>query len=225
MHLRKSTLGLFILGLFFLSSCLEIKEQVFLKRNGSGTFTLTIDMSQMKSMMEAMGVNIEDMGEEDPFSGVETDFEDQKAELESIPGVSNARVIPDRNTYAISVAFDFTDIDALNAGANKVFQDEDRTADMEYYRYSRGSFERTPYFEHAEQVKDELNNSEDLQGMDPTAFFGEMNYTTVFEFERPVKKMSNDSYSLSADNKSVSFQYFFFKEESEGTTVQNKISF
>ncbi|HAA15381.1 MAG TPA: hypothetical protein DCE41_28265 [Cytophagales bacterium] len=225
MHLPKSTIGLFILGLFFLTSCLEIREQVYIKRNGSGTFTLTVDMSQMKSMMAAMGVNLEDMGEEDPFANMETDFEDQKAELESIPGVTNARVITDREAYAISVAFDFTDIDALNAGANRVFEDENKNSQIEYYRFSRGTFERTPYWDHAEQVKEEMSNSKDMQGMDPSALFGDMNYTTVFEFERPVKKMDNEDYTRSADNKSVSFQYYFFKEEYEGRNPGVKVSF
>lgn len=226
MRLSKHTPLLFVAILFLVSSCFEIQEKVFLRKDGTGTFSLVIDMSQMKEMMAMMGASADDM-EDDPFADMEEDFESEKSELEAIPGVSNARVIKDTESYRVGLSFDFDDIDALNAGVNKVFEDDEKgPTNNRYYNYRRGKFERTSFFDQAEDVKDEMASGGDEElGFDPSVLFADMNYTTVFEFEDKVDHMSNEHAMISADGKTVTFKYYFFKPEYEGRSVANTIEF
>ena len=48
-------LFLVAMGCVFLTSCLELNEQVEIKENGSGQLTSTMDMGQLIEMMQAMG--------------------------------------------------------------------------------------------------------------------------------------------------------------------------
>lgn len=228
MKLSRSTLILFVGALFFCTSCIQIEEYVKFNRDGSGTFQMVIDMSQMKSMMDMMmSMSDEEAEMEDPFADLEDDFEDEKETLESIPGVSNARVVKDSDTYRIGIGFDFEDITALNAGMNKVFEDEEKNSRAVFFTKSRGVIERTEEFDAGEGVAEELASGEDTEelGLDPAAIFGDMNYTTIYEFEDEVKQMSNEHATLSDDGHRVTFKYYFFKEEYEGRSVANRIKF
>jgi hypothetical protein len=52
--LRKFTLFALTLVCLSATSCLDIEEEVTMRENGSGMYTLKMDMSQMKSMLEMM---------------------------------------------------------------------------------------------------------------------------------------------------------------------------
>ena len=223
----KSTWILFLGGLFLLTGCFEIEERVFLRRDGSGTFTLTLDMGQMKEMMKAMGVSPDQLGDEDPFAELQADFDEQAEKLEALQGVSNARLGVNKEAYVISMMFDFKDVAALNRGVNEVFKNEEDPDDTyhEYYRYSSGKFERTDYFRQAADVKAEMEEAQAESGMSVESLFADMQYRTVFEFEQPIKSITNEDATLSADKKTVTFQYLFFDPEHEGRNPKNVIRF
>ena len=202
---------------------MQIREKVFLNRDGSGTFSLELDMGDMFRMLEGMGVDPDEM-EEDPFQGIEDNFLAQQAALNAIDGVDGARVEKDEDGHSIAVLFDFDNVDALNAGANLVLgPGGDDSEAIEFYRYANNRFERSSYFDHAQQIKTEVENNDELEGMDPSVFFNDMSYSTEFEFEAPIRKMSNEDATLSADNRTVTYEYFFFRKGYDEPSVENVI--
>lgn len=208
-----------------LTGCFEVEEKVRFNSDYSGTFSLTIDMGQMKEMMLSMGINLDEM-EENPFEDMENDFAEQRDKMNGLEGVSNARLVSDDENYVISMLLDFEDVDALNRVMNESFNNEVENAKpIVYYKKTRNGIERTDAFEHGYQMKAELENSEDLQGMDPAAIFSDLSYKVTMEFERSIRSTSNGDYQISEGENAVSLQYYFFQPASEGMTLENSVSF
>lgn len=210
------------------SACFEIEEKVKLNGDGSGTFSLVVDFSQMKEMMEEMGADWNEI-QEDPFADVENYFGSERTRLEQLPGVHNPKVVKDGEGHRVGISFDFDNIQALNSGASLVFEDQEKFQhERVYYEYPRGRFIRTSEFEHALNLQNEIAQSseeEGITGLNTTSLFADMTYTTVFEFSKPVSNMTNPNATLSNGDKTVTFEYFFFRQGYEGRRVENMISF
>ncbi|NVK28323.1 MAG: hypothetical protein HWE14_09780 [Flavobacteriia bacterium] len=209
-----------------LSSCIEITEKAKFNSDNSGTFSMTIDMSQMKDMMLAMGMHPDSLkGSDNPMEGLEEDFQEQKEKLEAIRGVSNARVEMDEENFVISALFDFEDIDALNAGIGHLLAEGEIVENPVFYRQRGRTIERTSENTHVAKMKAEMTDNQEMQGMDPAMVFGDMSYNVVMEFSKPIDNVSNANYTLSADGKSTQLRYFMFRPESEKLSFENSVSF
>lgn len=219
-------LALFAVLAIGLSSCIEITEKAKFNSDYSGTFSLTIDMGQMKQMMIAMGMDPDSLaGTENPMEGIEQDIREQKAKLEAVRGVSNARVEADEENFVVRTLFDFDDIDALNAGIAHIMEEGEISEQPVFYKKNGRSIERTSEQTHVAQMKSEMMDNPDMEGMDPSMIFGDMSYNVVMEFSNRIDNVSNASYTLSADGKSTQLRYYIFRPESEGQSFANKVSF
>ncbi|MEZ4685053.1 MAG: hypothetical protein R3B47_03030 [Bacteroidia bacterium] len=94
---------------FALSSCLTIEEQYTLKKNGSGTAKTLIDMSEMKSLL---AMAMEESEEGNPME--EMSFQEIKEQLSGMKGISNVKVVENKEDYIFSWQYDFESIEALN---------------------------------------------------------------------------------------------------------------
>jgi hypothetical protein len=83
---RVAFLGL----LLVLTGCLTIEEQYTFKKDGSGTMTYIVDMSEMGEMMKGLGKMSESLGEKDQEPMM--DMDDEAGELKTIPGISKVKV-------------------------------------------------------------------------------------------------------------------------------------
>ncbi len=73
---KKTILGIAALMIMslLLQSCFEIKEIITINKDGSGTFSMIIDMSEVKAMLESF--NEEDSDQTDsPLGEMEKDYE------------------------------------------------------------------------------------------------------------------------------------------------------
>ena len=96
-----------------LTSCITIEENYFIKKDGSGSYEFKIDMSEMMSMMAAMG-GPEAMGENAQVPTDDMDFEKEIEDLKKIEGISNIKSTTDTEKGIMSFSFDFKNFDALN---------------------------------------------------------------------------------------------------------------
>lgn len=103
-----------------LTSCITIEENYFIKKDGSGSYEFKIDMSEMMSMMMAMG-GPEAMGADAQMPTDEMDFEKEIEDLKKIDGISNIKSSTDQEKGIMSFSFDFKNFNALNqARANSL---------------------------------------------------------------------------------------------------------
>ena len=122
-----------------LTGCLHILEDVTVRKDGSGTYRMEIDMSELKGMMDMLeGM---DMGgdstaiAEDEEGGMEEGFDPSISQLgeeiggvatslEGMPGLSNVHEINDTSSFKFGYSFDFENIQALNNALNAINQEK-----------------------------------------------------------------------------------------------------
>ncbi len=228
--LTKRLLGWLTLGVVSLlfTSCLHIVEEITVKKDGSGSYTMTIDMSEVKSMMDAlksMGEQTdeekssdqpEEANEEDAQETTEdnsmlqmgTELSSVANSLRGIAGLSNVREINDTSTYLFGYSFDFANIEVLNKAIRIINREKYDSKVEEAFRFKSGNFERLNAADIGEQFKKTLTEveEEDEEGNADMvkAFFSSMTYKQVYRFpDARIKKSSNPLSELSSDGQSV----------------------
>lgn len=132
---------------------LNIIEEVTFKKDGSGFYKMTIDMSQVKSMMDVLkGMNTEGEGEDE--EGGEAPASDESmvqlgaelssvaASLRKVPGLSNIKEIQDTSVYLFGYSFNFSGQESLNKALKIINKEKYDTKTEEVFRFKGKSFER-----------------------------------------------------------------------------------
>lgn len=214
----KKTLSIFLIVLVALStsSCMNIVEKLFFKANGSGTYSMTVDMSGMAEMIKSFGGSDDDMAES--LNEAESEFSDVIAKLEAIEGISNVEQVSDKENLTFGITYDFASVKALNMALSENYHDEEsdgpEVIQKTFYTRSKNSIVRTSVDPMLEAM-DELEG-EDMMGME--AFFKDMYYEFIMEFERDIKSVSNEDY-LTEGKRSVNLKRYFFKKEDQKKQV------
>lgn len=214
-----------LLALVFLfSSCLELKEEVYFKNNESGTFKFTINLSAIKDMVDMIS-QFSGESKEEMTDDVNDGFKDAETELKSIAGISNIKSINDQENLVFGISYDFKNMAALNKAMHKTFQNDELKNPI-FFTYSKNKIERLDPLNIQKRIDEEVSE-EDIQipGLDPTAFFSRMKYTAEYSFEKKVSKASNDLSKLSLDQKKVTLDYYFMREDNKGKNIINAIEF
>ncbi len=217
--MKKTIISLVSVVIFslLLQSCFEIKEIIKINKDGSGTFTMSIDMSEVKSMVESFSDSkSDDTGS--PLAEMQEEYEATREKLEMIEGISNITFLTENDGYVISTGFDFSNIDALNRGMNVVYEDENEDGTQtEYYMLGKRSFERTLSHNLLEQLKGELGSGDKgIEGMDLSQIFSDVAYLNIVTFtDRKIKKTSSDDIEISEDGSTMTLKRFIFRKDAD----------
>jgi len=215
---RNRLLGLFLLvTALTLQSCFEIREIVKINSQGAGTFSLVIDMSELKSMLEGFAES-EEIAAESPFSEMETEFASLNEKLEDEAGISNPQLISGEDGYRITSSFNFSSTEALNRGMALIYENEEANEEPpEYYQFRRKKFERSSTQHFIQQIKNEFVSEEnDMEGVDLYELFSDVAYVNQVIFEdMQVRKVKKGSVDISEDLTTVTNRYLIFNEEEE----------
>jgi hypothetical protein len=202
---------IFISFLFLLTSCFEVREEIDLKTDGSGTYQIVLDMSKSKNMLDIalkMAENDEKMqASGNPLADVDSAFIKGAQSLNGMEGISNAKGTYDKQTYVFITKFDFKNIDALNDALNEM--NKRKYPELEsfpvIYKFDKKTFERTTHF----YLKDLTNFSEQAGGDEQKiaqvqAVMKTAVYSSVIRTpEGKIKKFTNNKAILSADKKEL----------------------
>jgi hypothetical protein len=156
--------------------------------------------------------------ESSPYKNMEKQFAITSKKLEGVSGISNILLHSEKSGYLIKTTFDFTSIDALNAGMNIVYDNEEETAEIpEYYKIGRRKFERTASHNFMDLVKSELNTGQEKTGgMDLSLLFSDVVYINKIIFDDKTVRKVRSGYAEIADNSSsVVNRYYIFRDEKE----------
>lgn len=230
-----------------LSSCLHILEEVTFKGNGSGTYTMTLDMSEIKGMMEmfkGMGTDsLSEGGDEnaDPMSAAGDNgmsemgqqLSSVAATLKGVDGLANVKEINDTTSFKFGYSFDFADVASLNKAMKIIGKEKYDSKVEEVFRYNGKNFERLSSGDLGEEIKKALAEGEeaDTEGnMDMVkTFFSDMTYKQIYHFpDRAVKKSTNELSEISDEGHTLTITLKPFDEEEQkkklnvGTVVKLK---
>ncbi|MFN4080339.1 MAG: hypothetical protein ACK4NS_05520 [Saprospiraceae bacterium] len=242
---RFKTLWIALLAAIALSAtgCLNIIEEVTFKKDGSGSYKMTIDMSQVKSMMDVLkGMNTEGEGEgedeqagEDPagdesMANLGAELSNVAASLRKIPGLSNIKEIQDTSVYLFGYSFDFAGQESLNKALKVINKEKYDTKTEEVFKFKGKSFERLNSGDIGAQLQKTLADAEDdEENMEMIKmFFSEMTYQQIYQFpDMVVKKSSNKLSEISNNGHTLSITLKPFDEEQQkqkaGVATQVKL--
>jgi len=180
---RVAFLGL----LLVLTGCLTIEEQYTFKKDGSGTMTYIVDMSEMGEMMKGLGKMSESLGEKDQEPMM--DMDDEAGELKTIPGISKVKVNK-KKEWVRSISFRFKDLASLNAALNKLMPDSTNT-EHTFFSWDGNTLVRTSNRFASElgagMAKTEEGKAEGEEGMDMSMLLGTMKYKYAFKFSDAIE--------------------------------------
>lgn len=212
------------LGLLFVafgtSGCFDIEERISLKKDGSGKYTIIMDMSEMGELIASMG----GAGGENPLGQMDSAIDETAKRLREAEGISN--VVTKSENYVITVSYDFASLEAINKanedmqGENPMMmQGEGPTYDL---NVRKRIFKRvSPDF--ADLMGDMGAEEENLEMA--KMMLGSASYTTVYEMPGRVKKMSNKDAVIGEDKKTVTLNTSFLDLLESKASVGNEISY
>ena len=216
---------LLIVTPFFATACLELEEEISLNKDGSGTYSMTIDMNEMMEMLQGL-LSEEQLAETGGGMGqMDSTMESTAETLRSTDGISNVR--HKTENYRYSLSYDFSNIDVLNSTSSSSFgsqlnlgmgSDED-----ERYEWSPKTFERLPIS--LENLLDEAGEENEQAIEMAKMMLGDASYKMIYHMPGKVKKISNDQAELSEDKKTVTLSVPLIELMEGEANLGNKIKF
>jgi len=194
----------------FVSGCYEIREEVDIKKDGSGTYALVLDLSQSKALIEMAMAMPENQGKI-PFAELDSSFAKGTARFKNMPGISQIQPLNNRQDYVFGMKFDFKDVTALNQALQKATTDAGPTSQMagpapQIYKFTKRTLERTGDFflkgltDMSSLTADNAENAEQIKDLLKSA-----SYVGLIRTEGKIKKFSNPKAELSYTAKEVRF--------------------
>jgi len=215
-----------------LYSCFEIKENIHIKEDGSGSYSFLMDMSQLKPLF-AMSRDLQrSMGDTsararaaapatpNPLLQMKTKFDALQTKLEAVPGISAYKTICDTTTYMIGAQYSFASIEALNNSINVLRTSTNNATGVEtaHYTYANKRFEKINDISKANvtgsTTKNDSLTNELLKGA---------RYTLTCTFDKKIKDVSNLNYYISADGKTLFYTGSLLDIINQKTNIGNTV--
>ena len=200
-------------AVLLLSGCITIEEHYSFKKNGSGSMTYVIDMTEMGEMMKTFGDEMDEAGvedeegEDDSMDLGDVSFEEMLDTLNTLSGISKVSV-NDKNEWIHKISFSFKDLDALNNALNVLMNDKGKSVDHVFFRKDGNKIIRQ-HNESAEDLGEEMSEEEDDMGI-----LESMKYKMTYSFKGKLKDvkggtgstttMGAKTFELDTDFKNIS---------------------
>ena len=219
--MRKILFLLLVLPLF-LTSCIEIIDDLTLNADGSGTFKYTINLSSSK-------VKVNTILKLDSLNGkkvmklpeIKLKINQFKSSLASQAGISNVKIEMNDSEFLIKLSCDFTDIiklqDAIKNSLANLDAGIKSSTDFSFnwISWNGSKFERSiPEFSQ-KQIKDLKQEDMDLLKTG--------NYTLISRFSKPVEKCDNPNAVISKSKTAVMLKANAYSLTKNSKILENTI--
>ena len=237
------TLALLAFLSLSLTSCFDIKEEVTIKEDGSGSFIQTIDMSKNPMIQMALNMQSDSAKQENSMANkMDSTMEETKARLSEIKGISNIQTATSEEGLKFTIMYDFEDVNALNQAVNASEEEKEGEVKVmkKLYSFKKGEFTRANSFAMGDNDFSEIlggkKDSKEKQTEEEKAqtiqmmkmFFGNANYTYILHVPNKVKSYSNKkNTSVSEDEKTLTMTIPFMDliDEDKKADVGNAVKF
>lgn len=224
-------LALFLLVSLTLISC-QFSETMVLQEDGSGTITLSIDLSEVAAMGQELDKDTTSIQKDTliVFKDILRQHKDSIAKLpkeeqnrlKSLEAYKMRMVTDgDNDVFMIDLILDFKDITQSNnlmeafeqvqgfssTKSNEIVKpDDEKQSEIigVNYSFKNGIFKRDAY------IKDQTKHKAQIDSLKQTeAFMGAMEYKIKYTFPRKIKNASVEDATFSLDGKTLQFQRSF----------------
>lgn len=183
------------------SSCFEVVEEIALHSNGSGTMTLTVNLSQSKTRVAQLLLLDHIDGFKVPGrENIQSGFLEAIASLKQQAGITVMESHLDMEHFIATVKFSFRRIETVNAAVKSLWRAEHiQVPEIWAYRYQA---DKKLFIRDYHYLPDAKSSFEKLSTDHKKALSGAL-FTSITRFDDPVESISNPSARLSADKKAV----------------------
>lgn len=217
-----------------LSGCLHILEEATFNKNGSGSYKMTLDLSEVKGMMDMFKTMAPDSTgadstgiAEDPMSAISgagsnpmgqmgEQLSTVASTLKSVAGITDVVELNDTTNLQFGYSFNFANIAALNTALKVIMKEKYDSKAGDVFKFTKKGFERVSTADMGEELKKALSESggEEGQAEMMKMFFADMTYKQVYNFpDQTVKKSTNELSEVSEDKHTLSITLKPFDEE------------
>lgn len=177
-----------------LSSCFDILEIISFNKDGSGSYTTTLDVSGLKEQMKLMS-SLDTTGNmESGFNySMDSTYKESIRKYKSVSGISNVvGSTAKENEYTITL--DFASVDALSRA---IYLDKNTEDAKNIYSWKKGNFLRT------NNSLNLVDDGDEEQAEMMKTFIAENKYTIIVNAPGKIKSAGNRNAVISEDKKSV----------------------
>jgi hypothetical protein len=206
--------------LISLTSCFELIEQVFLKKDGSGNMQITLNLSKSKTKINSIRqmkvINGRTVPSENEIKQKIKELETSVAKTKGITGVKTTL---DMDNYIVTISCNFANANQLNGIVKSIAKTgvEAKYLEKSYnYDATNSSFERVNKI----SVKNDYNK---LSNADKEVF-ATANYTAIYKFENNITGATNADAKISPSKKAIMLQYNVLDVIMNKKSIENKIS-
>lgn len=211
--------------LFFVSmtfqGCFEIIEQIQFKKDGSGNFQLTLNLSKSKtklnSMMKLETVNGHPVPTKESISAKVKEIEQVVAKT---PGITNVRTSLDFNNFIGVLSCNFSSVVQLNKAIKYVKVKEKATgaALEDHYGYDS----QTKVFSRINKYPMKKGYSSMTKA--DKEIFSNASYTAIYKFESDITGYSNKDAKISPNKRAIMLNSRALDIITEKKSIENNIN-
>lgn len=192
---------LFTSVLLFLSSCIEIIDDVQMNNDGSGTFKYTINLSASKVKITSILALDSLDGKKVPSRTEITDrISAISKKLASKSGISNVSIDPDMISYVFKLRCDFSSISALQNAIKEIVKEESKDQQIKELDHNWMVWDGSKLIRSIPDIT--VGQAKKLKSED-IELLKQGNYTSITRFERPVDRFENENAALSNNKLAV----------------------
>ena len=220
----KNFLRLFLLciPLLFLTSCFDILDKVNIKADGTGEYTVILNASKSKTRLASISKMETINGKKVPKkSEIENKINEAAKIFKATPGISNVKTSMDFDNYIIKLSCNFKKIENINAGLEKLKAQKILGKMVPTQVYAQNLEKKTLTRNKVNTFKEDY----DKMSKADKEVFNDARYTSIMQFENPVKSQTNTAYVLSPNKKALKLEADILDVILQKKQIQNTILF
>lgn len=190
-----------IIGLFSLTSCIEILDDLTLNNDGSGTFKYTINLSSSKVKVNSiLALDSLDGKKVPSIDEISEKIDNVINKLKEQEGISNVQMESNYDDFIFKLQCDFTSIKTLQDAVTNIIKIEVKNSNLKDFDTRWLSFEDDKLTRSIPQIT--IEKTSQLKKED-AELLKEGSYTTITRFERDVESYENEAAKKAKNNRAV----------------------
>lgn len=187
----------FLLGaVISLTSCLDITDNITVKKNGSGTYNRVVDFSQLMESIASFSEDNDTTLNQTKHS-LDSTMQSQFEFIKNTAGIKNATLNHNAEKSIYTFSFEFANFNQVNSIFSKIAG----LAEHQPFEWKKGKIALAGGIPGYIDAKTPEMGEEDISMM--STYFGEADYHLTMSFPKKVKSSSNSKFKVEETKKLV----------------------
>lgn len=217
---KKLLLFLSLLSLFLCTSCFEFVEEITFNKDGSGSATLTINLSKSKTKIASIMLLDSVNGYKVPSKKtIKNKLTEMVNKIEKTKGIHNVKNTLNFDEFIVTISCDFDNVEALNEVLLTFSSKREALAikKNKHFTYNKKSktFTRSHHF----NIGKEFQKTK----MKDRKVFETATYTGIYRFDNPILSSTNTQARISKSKKAIMLRVKAQAIITNKQTIKNKI--